>query len=477
MVSYEAVIGLEIHAQLLTQSKAFCFAPNLFGQSPNTLVGPVSGGLPGALPVLNAEAVRLAIRAGLALNCGINKKSVFSRKNYFYPDLPKGYQITQFDQPICGEGFVDIALESGATKRIGIQRIHIEEDAGKSSHMASSTLVNLNRSGVPLVEIVSMPDMHSPLEAVAYLRKVHAALVYAAVCDGNLEEGNFRCDANVSVRPLKQKTLGTRTELKNINSFRFIEKAIEYEIARQIAVIEGGAKIIQETRGWDSAASKTFTMRTKEEAHDYRYFPEPDLPPLILSDAYISKIAETMPELPDAKKKRFMERYSLNAYHADALTLSREMSEYFEQCVAAGASAQLAANWINSELVRELKECDGDIKRSPISAAQLAELIGFIENATLSGKMAKKVFEQMLASKKSAKDIVREQGLVQVVDVAALEGWVDKVLEAHPALVSDYKGGKEKILGFFVGEVMKLSRGKANPPMVTELIKRKTGVA
>jgi aspartyl-tRNA(Asn)/glutamyl-tRNA(Gln) amidotransferase subunit B len=474
MTPFEAVIGLEVHVQLLTSTKAFCFVSNTFGEEPNSMVGPVSGGLPGALPVLNEKVVTLAVRAGLALNCKINRKSVFSRKNYFYPDLPKGYQISQFDEPICGEGFVDIHPEGSAReKRVGIHHIHIEEDAGKLMHTPSMTLANLNRSGVPLVEIVSKPDMRTPLEAVAYLRKLHAILVYAEICDGNLEQGNFRCDANISVRPFGQKTLGTRTELKNINSFRFIEKALDYEIARHVAVIEGGGRIVQETRGWDAATSKTFSMRSKEEAQDYRYFPEPDLPPLRIEEGFIDEIKKLMPELPEAKKNRFVENYGLSAYDAEILTSTKELAGYFEEAVRAGGTPKTLANWIGSELLREMKDVEGDIRESPIRPAQLAELIKLMEGGTISGKIAKAVFQEMFASGKDPQEIVREKGLVQVQDSSAIEAWVDQVMGAHPQLVAEFKEGKEKLMGSFVGEVMKLSKGKASPPMVTELIRKK----
>jgi len=474
MNAFEAVIGLEIHAQLLTASKAFCFAPNSFGKGENTQVGPVSGALPGALPVLNKKAVLLAVRAGLALNCQVNKRSVFSRKNYFYPDLPKGYQISQFDEPLCGEGFVDILPEgSTASKRIRIERIHMEEDAGKSMHMPSFTLINLNRSGVPLVEIVSKPDMRSAAEVTAYLRKIHSILVYADICDGNLEEGNLRCDVNLSIRPFGQKELGTRAELKNINSFRFVEKALEYEIARQIAVVEAGGQIVQETRGWDAAANKTFTMRSKEEAHDYRYFPEPDLPPLVLADGFIESVRIEMPELPEAKKARFVTEQGLSEYDAEVLTSSRDLAHYFEEVVAAGAPAKVAANWISSELLRELKNVEGDISKCPMHAAQLAGLLALIEKGTISGKIAKTVFEEMFQSGKDAELIVKEKGLLQISDSSSIELWVDQVLGANPAQVADFKSGKTKLMGYFVGEVMKLSKGKANPPLVSELVAKK----
>ncbi|MBS1984260.1 MAG: Asp-tRNA(Asn)/Glu-tRNA(Gln) amidotransferase subunit GatB [Bdellovibrionales bacterium] len=475
MRAYEAVIGLEVHAQLLTNTKAFCLVASKFGESENTQVGPVSGGLPGALPVLNERAVELAVRAGLALGCRINRKSVFSRKNYFYPDLPKGYQISQFDEPTCSEGAVEIRVEGRAPKRIEIERIHMEEDAGKSMHLGSMTLVNLNRSGVPLVEIVSRPDMRTPFEASAYLRKVHAILVYAGVCDGNLEEGNFRCDANVSVRPLGQKTLGTRTELKNINSFRFVEKAIDFEIARQIAVIEGGGKITQETRGWDAAGNKTFSMRSKEEAQDYRYFPEPDLPPLILSDEYIQRVRQQMPELPEAKQARFVQQHGLTDYDAEVLTSSRELAAYFEAVVSAGAPAKPAANWITSELLREMKDVDTDIDHCPIRPEDLAALVKLVEGGKISGKIGKTVFADMFRTGERPDAIIESKGLVQVSDAGAIEAWVDQVIAANPGPAESLRAGKTKLLGFFVGEIMKLSQGKANPGMVSDLVRKKLG--
>ncbi len=471
MNSFETVIGLEIHAQLQTQTKAFCFVPVKFGEKENTQVGPVSGGLPGALPVLNKEAVHLAVRAGLALSCEIREKSVFSRKNYFYPDLPKGYQISQFDEPICGNGEIEIEVD-GTKKTIGIERIHMEEDAGKSIHLAATTLVNLNRSGTPLIEIVSKPDLRGAAEAVAYLKKIHAILVFAGICDGNMEEGNFRCDVNLSVRPLGQKELGTRTELKNLNSFRFIEKAIEFENARQIATLSSGGKVIQETRGWDSAAGKTFSQRTKEEAHDYRYFPEPDLPPLFVSQDYIQAVRAAMPELPDAKRARFEKVYAISPYDAEQLIASKDLADYFEKCVKAGATPKLACNWVLSELLREIKKVEGaDIRESPIAPEQIAELISLIEKGTISGKIAKAVFEEMFRTQKAPTDIVKEKGLVQVLDEGAIQGWIQQVVDENPAVVADYKAGKDKVFAFLVGQVMKLSKGKANPGVVGEKLK------
>jgi aspartyl-tRNA(Asn)/glutamyl-tRNA(Gln) amidotransferase subunit B len=471
---FEAVIGLEVHAQLMTASKAFCFAPAEFGASENSRVGSVSAGLPGALPVLNSQAVELAIRAGLALNCNIAPVSIFARKNYFYPDLPKGYQISQFDLPLCTQGHLDISLSSGGSKRIGIERIHMEEDAGKSTHLANFTLINLNRAGVPLVEIVSRPEIHNAEEAVAYLKKLHQILVFSKVTDGNMEEGNFRCDVNVSIRPQGTKTLGTRTELKNINSFRFVEKALEYEIARQVAVVQSGGRIIQETRGWDAAVSKTFSMRSKEEAQDYRYFPDPDLPPLRIDPATIERIRGEAPELPETKKARLIRDFGLTDYDATQITSDLEWAAFFEECLREGASAKLAANWLLSELLREMKvRPEASLKDSPISPAALARLLNLIEKKTISGKIAKEVFSEMFASGKDAETIVKDKGLVQVLDSSSIDGWVEEVLRANPSVVTEYLSGKEKVFAFLVGQVMKASRGKANPDMVSEALKKK----
>ena len=395
-------------------------------------------------------------------------------KNYFYPDLPKGYQISQFDKPIIGEGKIEIEVEN-QKKEIGIERIHMEEDAGKSMHLPSSTLVNLNRSGVPLIEIVSRPDMRSSADAGAYLRKIHSILKFAEVCDGNLEEGNFRCDVNISVRPHGQKEFGTRTELKNINSFRFVEKAIEYESARQISVLESGGVINQETRGWDAALGKTFLMRAKEDAHDYRYFPDPDLPPLIISDEYIAEIKTHMPELPEQMRARFVTDYQVSDYDAKELTSDKDLAKFFEGVVGEGAKAKLAANWVLSELLRVLKERELSIAESPVSVKHLAELIGLIENRTISGKIAKAVFEEMVVSPQSPEAIVEAKGLKQVLDTRQIEQWVDEVIAANPTQVEQFKSGKDKLMGFFVGQVMKLSQGKANPPMVSKFIQEKLG--
>jgi len=495
---FEAVIGLEVHAQLLTESKIFCSSPNRFGESPNTMVGVVSTGLPGALPVLNKKAVELAIRAGIALDCKIRRKSLFARKNYFYPDLPKGYQISQFDQPICEDGFLKIRVdEQGVEKSIRIQRIHLEEDAGKLVHGFSGTEVNLNRAGVPLIEIVTHPDFSSPLEAGAYLRKLHGILLHAKVCDGNLERGNFRCDANVSVRPVGEAKLGTRTELKNINSFKFIEKAIEFEIARQIAVIEGGGKVVQETRGWDSAAGKTFTMRSKADAHDYRYFPDPDLPPLLIAESEVLRIQKEMPELPDRKIERYVKEQGLSQQDAEIFIENPKLEDFFSQVVSCGLPAKLVSNWILSELLREIRlrnhmetssETSGENTsgnsggnnaesefRIPVSVVNFSELLLLIFKGTISGKIAKSIFTEMLDTGESPAKIVKSRGLEQVQDEVQIMNWVRQVVAASPQQVADYRLGKHKLMEYLVGQVMKLSKGKANPELANELMKRVIG--
>jgi len=472
MVQYETVIGLEVHAQLLTRSKCFGYEPIDVKAEENTQIGPVALGLPGALPVFNKKVAELATRAGVALNCQINPESVFSRKNYFYPDLPKGYQISQFDKPICTGGSLEINVD-GKTKVIDLERIHIEEDAGKSMHLAQATLVNLNRSGVPLIEIVSKPAMSSAKEAVAYLKKLHAILVYAEISDGNLEEGNFRCDVNISIRPVGQKELGTRSEIKNINSFRFVEKALEFEVARHIAVVDSGGKIVQETRGWDSATSKTFSMRSKEEASDYRYFPEPDLPPLHLDEAFIEKIRNEMPELPDQKKERFVRDYSLSEYDASVLTSEKALAKYFEKSVGAGSSPKLAANWILSEVLRVVKEREISIEQCSVNEERLCSILKLIEDKSISGKIAKMLFEEMIENPASAQEIVKEKGWVQVSDPETLNKWIEEVILANPKQVEQYRGGKNKLFAFFVGNVMKISKGKANPELLSKNLKEK----
>jgi aspartyl-tRNA(Asn)/glutamyl-tRNA(Gln) amidotransferase subunit B len=475
---YETVIGLEVHVQLTTKTKIFCGCSTEFGQTPNSQTCPVCLGLPGALPVLNQQAVEFAIKTGLATNCRIAPRSIFARKNYFYPDLPKGYQISQFELPVCEEGWLDIELEDGRSKRIGITRAHMEEDAGKLIHgdtaeTAGASLVDLNRACTPLLEIVSEPDMRSADEAIDYLKKLHQIVVYLGVCDGNLEEGSFRCDANVSVRPYGQEEFGTRAELKNINSFRFIKQAIEYEVERQIDLIEGGGKVVQETRLFDSDTGMTRSMRGKEEAHDYRYFPDPDLVPLVISPEWIEEVRATLPELPEAKRKRFVETLGLSSYDAGVLASDRALADYFDACVALGSDAKSCANWVMGEVLRKLKETDSLIADAPITPELLNGLLVRIADNTISGKIAKVVFEKMWQQSQTADQIIDAEGLKQVTDTGAIEGLVDEVIAANPAQVAEYLGGKEKLIGFFVGKVMQASQGKANPGMVNQLLKKK----
>jgi aspartyl-tRNA(Asn)/glutamyl-tRNA(Gln) amidotransferase subunit B len=477
-MNYETVIGLEVHVQLTTRTKIFCGCSTEFGRTPNSQTCPVCLGLPGALPVLNRKAVEFAIRTGLATNCRIAPRSIFARKNYFYPDLPKGYQISQYELPVCEHGWLDIDLGDGQSKRIGITRAHMEEDAGKLIHgetpeTAGSSLVDLNRACTPLLEIVSEPDMRSADEAIAYLKKLHQIVVYLGVCDGNLEEGSFRCDANVSVRPYGQKRFGTRAELKNINSFRFIKQAIEYEVERQIDLIESGGKVIQETRLFDSNTGITRSMRGKEEAHDYRYFPDPDLVPLVISPAWIEEVRATLPELPDAKRRRFVEELGLPAYDAEVLAADRNLADYFDACVTLAKDAKSCANWVMGEVLRKLKETDTEVAAAPVNPERLSGLLARIADDTISGKIAKTVFEQMWQSGETADRIIEAQGLKQVTDTGAIEGLVDQVIAAHPEQVNEYLSGKDKLIGFFVGKVMQASQGKANPGMVNQLLKKK----
>jgi len=476
--SYETVIGLEVHVQLTTNTKIFCGCSKDFGQTPNSQTCPVCLGLPGALPVLNQKVVELAIKTGLATNCQIAPRSIFARKNYFYPDLPKGYQISQFELPICEHGWLDIDLDNGERKRIGITRAHMEEDAGKLIHgdtpqTAGSSLVDLNRACTPLLEIVSEPDMRSADEAIDYLKKLHQIVVYLGVCDGNLEEGSFRCDANVSVRPYDQEEFGTRAELKNINSFRFIKQAIDYEVERQIDLIEGGGKVIQETRLFDSDTGMTRSMRGKEEAHDYRYFPDPDLVPLVISPEWIEEVRATLPELPEVKRGRFVEELGMSVYDAGVLASDRALADYFDACVALGSDAKSCANWIMGEILRKLKESDTEITDVPITPELLTGLLARIADNTISGKIAKTVFEKMWQKGQTADQIIDAEGLKQVTDTGAIEGLVDEVIAANPDQVAEYLGGKDKLIGFFVGKVMQASQGKANPGMVNQLLKKK----
>jgi aspartyl-tRNA(Asn)/glutamyl-tRNA(Gln) amidotransferase subunit B len=485
---WEAVIGLEVHAQLKTDSKIFCACSTSFGDEPNENTCPVCLGLPGALPVLNRQAVNYAGKAALALNLKINTESIFARKNYFYPDLPKGYQISQFDRPFSERGQVEIMTserdEGGRPlewklKRFGITRAHIEEDAGKSVHDMgdpSKSYVNLNRSGTPLLEIVSEPDFRSSWEAYDYVNFLRRTLQYIGVCDGNMEEGNLRCDANVSVRRAGEAKLGTKAEIKNVNSLRFLQKAIEYEIDRQIAVLETGGRIAQETRLWNEKESKTYTMRSKEDAHDYRYFPEPDLPPLAVSEAWIERLRSELPELPEARRQRFIREYDLTADEAFTLTSQRELAAYFEAAAKAANNARSAANWILSELLRELKGGGGaaiEIASCRIKAEDLGALIRLIDDKTISGKIAKDVFAEMFATGKTPVEIVKEKGLVQITDTSAIEKIVDEVIAANPAELEQYRAGKTALLGFFVGRVIKASGGKANPQVVNDILKKR----
>lgn len=467
--NWEAVIGLEIHAQLQTQSKMFSPDSASFGGGDNEHIHPVSLGLPGALPVINKEAVAYSILTGLALNCRIRQRSVFARKNYFYPDLPKGYQISQYDEPLCEEGRVEYLLK-GELKAVRIERAHMEEDAGKSIHSGQYTSINLNRAGVPLLEIVSGPDMRTPEEAAEYARSVRKILRYVGVCDGNLEEGSMRCDCNVSVRKKGEDKLGTKVELKNINSFRFIEKALEYEIQRQIDAIELGETIVQETRLYDSVKGRTFAMRSKEEAHDYRYFPDPDLLPLIVDSQWIENLKAKLPELPLERAKRFQKDYGIPEYDANVLTQERVLADYYEQVAEKSGNAKAASNWIMVELLRELNEAKKDIADSPISAQSLAALIELIDKKVISGKMAKEVFLEMWKTGGAPQSIVKSKGMEQITDESAIEKIIDEILQNNQEQVEQYRSGKQKIYGFFVGQIMKASRGQANPEIVNKLL-------
>ncbi len=475
-MSWEVVIGLEIHAQLATTSKIFSGASTAYGAEPNTQACLVDLGYPGVLPVLNKEVVHMAAMFGVAVNATVAPRSVFERKNYFYPDLPKGYQISQYELPIVEHGELFIEDGDGNEKRVGITRAHLEEDAGKSIHegLADSSGIDLNRAGTPLLEIVSEPDIRSAAEAVAYMRKIHTIVRYLGICDGNMQEGSFRCDANVSVRPKGQQEFGTRTEIKNLNSFRFVERAINFEIERQIDVIEDGGEVVQETRLYDSDNDETRPMRSKEEANDYRYFPDPDLLPVEIDADYVESVRQELPELPDAKRKRFVDDYGLKADDAAILTSSRAAADYYESAAAASdAKPQVVANWIIGDLSGALKKDGLSIEDSRVAATDLAALVNRIADHTISGKIAKDVFEAMWAGEGTADEIIDARGLKQITDDSAIEAIVDKVLDANPGQVAEYKAGKEKLIGFFVGQVMKETGGKANPGAVNAILKKK----
>jgi len=475
-MQWEVVIGLEIHAQLATESKIFSGASTAYGAEPNTQACAVDLGLPGVLPVLNKEVVRMAAKFGLAIGANVSRRSVFARKNYFYPDLPKGYQISQMELPIVEAGQLEVELEDGSSKIIGITRAHLEEDAGKSMHgdFHGMTGVDLNRAGTPLLEIVSEPDMRSAKEAVAYMKKIHSLVQYLEICDGNMQEGSFRCDANVSVRPVGQKEYGTRAELKNINSFRFVEKAIDIEVERQIELIEAGGKVVQETRLYDSDKNETRSMRSKEEANDYRYFPDPDLLPVVIEESFLSEVKATLPELPDEKKQRFVEAFSLSVYDAGVLTANRELADYFESVTTvAGGEARLAANWVTGDLMGALNKAGQEIAESPVSAEMLGGMIRRIQDNTISGKIAKEVFEAMWQGEGDADTVIEARGLKQITDSGAIEPVIDDIIANNPGQVEQYRSGKDKLFGFFVGQVMKATRGKANPQQVNELLKQK----
>lgn len=478
-MQWETVIGLEIHVQLATQSKIFSGASTAFGAQPNSQACAVDLGLPGVLPVLNAEVVSMAVKFGLAIGAHISRKSIFARKNYFYPDLPKGYQISQMDHPIVGEGHLEITLEDGTTRCIGVTRAHLEEDAGKSLHedFHGMTGIDLNRTGTPLLEIVSEPDLRSAKEAVAYLKQVHSLIRYLDISDGNMAEGSMRCDANISMRPKGQEAFGTRAEIKNINSFRFVEKAINFEVERQVDILEAGGKVVQETRLYDADKNETRSMRSKEEANDYRYFPDPDLLPVELDEAYIEAIRGSLPELPHEKCLRFIEQYQLSAYDADLLSSSKETAEYYEQVVAIAKDTKITANWVNGALAGALNQAGLGLEASPVSAQQLGGLIQRILDNTISGKIAKTVFEAMWRGEGSADQIIKTRGLKQVTDSGAIEAIVDEVIAASAAQVEQYRSSppdkQGKLIGYFVGQVMKASKGKANPKQVNEILRKK----
>ena len=472
---WETVIGLEIHAQLATKTKIFSGSPTAYGAEPNTQADLVDLGYPGVLPVLNAEAVRMAVKFGLAVGAAITRRSVFARKNYFYPDLPKGYQISQYELPIVARGSLDVMLDDGTVKTVGITRAHLEEDAGKSQHEGVGvSSIDLNRAGTPLIEIVSEPDMRSAKEAVAYMKKIHTLVRYLGICDGNMQEGSFRCDANVSVRRRGAEKFGTRAELKNLNSFRFVEKAINIEVARQIDILEGGGTVMQETRLYDSDKDETRSMRSKEEANDYRYFPDPDLLPVVLEESFIEAVRGTLPELPDAKAARFASQYGLSPYDAGVLTAAGEMADYYEAVAAlVPGDPKLAANWVMGELSAALNKDGLEITQSRLSAAQFGALLNRIVDNTVSGKLAKEVFEAMWAEGLEADAVIEARGLKQITDAGAIGQVIDAIMAANPKQLADYRSGKDKLFGFFVGQAMKATDGKANPALLNDLLKQK----
>ena len=476
-MQYGTVIGLEVHTELKTASKIFCGCTTEFGGEQNTHVCPVCLGLPGVLPVLNEKVLEFAVRTGLALNCKIAPYSKFDRKNYYYPDLPKNFQTSQYDLPICVGGYLDIEV-NGETKRIGITRVHMEEDAGKLVHAGTISnseyaLVDYNRTGVPLLEIVSEPDIRTPEEAKAYLEKIKSILSYIDVSDCKMEEGSLRCDANISLRPLGQEKFGTKAEVKNVNSFKAVQRALEYEVDRQTEILSEGGKIIQETRSWDDSRGVTLSMRNKEQAEDYRYFPEPDLVPIVVDPAWVETIGKNLPELPDARKKRIMTECGLSAYDAEVITSSRAMADYYDELVKAGAEAKAAANWLMGDLSKHLNTSAMDIRFCPVSPTNLAEMISLIEKGTISGKIAKSVFESMWNEGKPAGEIVKEQGLVQMSDAGELDGIVSAVIAANPQSVADFNAGKDRAIGFLVGQIMKQTKGRANPELVNRILKEK----
>jgi len=472
-MEYEAVIGLEVHAHLLTQSKIFCGCATTFGAPPNTQVCPVCLGMPGVLPVLNRRALEFALKMALATHCRIAPESVFARKNYFYPDLPKGYQISQYELPLAEHGFLEIQV-NGRRKKIGITRIHLEEDAGKLIHSESRpvSFVDFNRTGVPLIEIVSEPDLRTPDEAVEYLKGLRNILIYLEICDGNMEEGSLRCDANISLRPVGASGFGTKTELKNMNSFRFVRQALEYEIRRQRALLSEGREIVQETRLWDAARGQTFTMRGKEEAHDYRYFPDPDLVPVRIAPEWLAELRASLPELPTARADRFQKEYGLPAYDAEVLTGDKALADYFEECLKEFPQPKQVSNWIMVEVMRELKKEEAGVASLKVSPRDLGRLLALVDQGVISGKIAKTVFEEMIATGREPEAIVQEKGLAQISDFSELEAQAREILAAHPKEVADYKAGKTKVLGFFVGQLMRKTQGQANPRLANEILQR-----